>query len=77
MTLNVMAGGMDSPYSTSQASMWTQGFQVVKVAFDSYHVDQGREHPLVSSRRYTSKTAKDCDPAMMKRLLDDVSDVYV
>lgn len=71
MTLSIMAGS--SPYSNSTASMWKQGYEVVKVAFQAYHADQGRDHPLLAARRFTSKLAKDCDPKMMARLLNDVS----
>ena len=74
MSLEIMKGNAGTAKkSASQASMWKQGYEVVKVAFNAYHADQGRDAPLLASRRFTSQNAKKCDPKMMKQLLIDVS----
>ena len=63
---------MGGNHNASTASMWTQCFKVVRANWSSYHHDQRRPKPLMSSRMYLTKMAKTMPPITMRALLKEV-----
>ena len=61
----------------STASMWNQAFQVLKVNWCAYTQDQERGKPLVSTRFYQNKWAKNLPPSMMEMFIQEVRPILI